>query len=134
MGSYLEVNDTLQLTKEQGFPTAILDYEKHLQKPILLSDVSDTLFEFRDKPNARIFHLDPVRVYLVHNIDGKWLFWGRVLIQSQTISKKLVPGSAWKEGDWLTSGTYKIIDLYDPDYQKTFTTREAPPDRNFFLP
>jgi len=32
MGSYIEFNDTLQLTTEQGFP-AELDLEKHLQEP-----------------------------------------------------------------------------------------------------
>jgi hypothetical protein len=50
-----------------------------------------------------------------------------------TIYKKLDADGKWKEEDWLTSGTYKIIDVYDPEYQKTFTLHEAPPDRNFFL-
>src|SRR4029077_5974747 len=133
MGSLIEINDTLQLTTEQGFPADLLDRESHCKKPVRLQDVANTLFTFRDKPNPRIFQLDPVRVYFVHNIDGKWLFWGRVFIQSETISKKLAPDGSWKEGDWITSGTYKIIDIYDPDYQKVFTTHEAPPGMNYFV-
>jgi hypothetical protein len=132
MGSYVEINDTLQLTTEQGFPVHLLDLAKHVKSPIKLSDVQDILFEFKDKPSARIFQLDPVRVYYVHNINEKWLFWGRVFIQSETIYKKLGADGKWKEGEWLTSGTYKIIDIYNPEYQKAFTLHEAPPDRNYF--
>ena len=132
MGSMVEINDTLQLTTEQGFPADLLDLKKHQKTPIKLSAVQGKIFEFKDKPSARIFQLDPVRVYYVHNIDGKWLFWGRVFIQSLTIYKNVDAKGNWKEGDWLTSGTYKIIDIYDPSYQKTFTLHEAPPDRNYF--
>lgn len=132
MGSMVEINDTLQLTTEQGFPSDLLDLKKHQKNPVKLSAVKDTVFEFKDKPSARIFQLDPVRVYYVHNINGKWLFWGRVFIQSETIYKNVDAKGNWKEGDWLTSGTYKIIDIYDPKYQKEFTLHEAPPDRNYF--
>jgi hypothetical protein len=128
----VEINDTLQLTTEQGFPADLLDLKKHQKKPIKLNDVQGKIFEFKDKASARIFQLDPVRVYYVHNIKGKWLFWGRVFIQSLTIYKNVDAKGNWKEGDWLTSGTYKIIDIYDPSYQKTFTLHEAPPDRNYF--
>jgi hypothetical protein len=128
----IEVNDTLQLTIEQGFPADLLSRERHCKKPVLLSEVADKLFEFRSKPNARIFQLDPVRVYFVHNIDDKWLFWGHAMIQSLTITKKLGPAAQWNEGDWVTSGTYKITEIYDPAYQKAFTLSEAPPDRNYF--
>lgn len=38
MGSYVEMNDTLQITAEQGFPSA-LDLETHLKQPIKLSAV-----------------------------------------------------------------------------------------------
>lgn len=132
MGSYVEINDTLQLTAEQGFPLDLFDLERHRSKPVTLEDVKGKLFSFEDKPSARLFQLDPVRVYYVHNINGKWLFWGRVVIESQTIHKKLNADGSWTEGAWLTSGTYRIIDVYPPDYQYTFTRHEAPPDRNFF--
>jgi hypothetical protein len=132
MGSMIEINDTLQLTTEQGFPVNILSRERHCKTPVLLGDVADEVFEFQSKPNPRIFQLDPVRVYFVHNIDDKWLFWGHAMIQSLTINKNLGPAAQWKEGDWVTSGTYKITEIYDPDYQKVFTMSEAPPDRNYF--
>ena len=74
-----------------------------------------------------------MRVYYVHNIDGKWLFWGRVFIQTLKIEKMLQKDGCWKEGDWMTSGTYKIVDIYDPVYQETFTRHEAPPGRQFRL-
>lgn len=132
MGSMIEINDTLQLTTEQGFPADVLDRQRHSQKPITLKDVADKIFEFHGKPNARIFQMDPVRVYYVHNINEKWLFWGRILIQTLSITKKLGTDESWKEGDWETSGTYRIMDVYDPDYQKTFTVHEAPKGKNYF--
>lgn len=132
MGTFIEINDTLQLTTEQGFPAHIFDYALHSRNPIQLSAVRNQLFEFRDKPSARIFQLDPVRVYFVHNIDGKWLFWGHVLIQSLSITKKIALDGSWNGKDWVTAGTYRVVDVYEPAYQKTFTLREAPFDRNYF--
>ncbi len=46
MGSFIEINDTLRLTKAQGFPTE-LDLARHLSEPYNLAD-------------AR----------------GKWVYWG----------------------------------------------------------
>ncbi|NMH89917.1 hypothetical protein [Flavivirga algicola] len=132
MGSFVEINDTLQLTTEQGFPVHVFDLEKHQKTPITLKDVEGMVFEFKDKPSARIFQLDPVRVYFVHNIDGKWLFWGRVLIQSQHIQKVLNSDGSWDGESWKTSGTYTILNVYDPEYQHTFTLNEAPDDRNYY--
>lgn len=132
MGSKLEVNDTLQLTVEQGFPAEIFDLQKHLVKPISVADVADKIFQFHDKKDARMFHLDPVRVFFVQNIGGKWLFWGKIYIQSQAISKKLEADGTWKNGNWVTSGTYKVIDVYEPDYQRLFTIREALPGASYF--
>jgi hypothetical protein len=132
MGSSVEMNDTLQLTAEQDFPADILDRDAHCKHPVRTEDVAGTLFAFKDKPNPRIFQLDPVRVYFVQNILGKWLFWGRIYVQGQRIDKRLAPDGSWKVGDWVTSGTYKIIDIYDPDYQMIFTRREAPPGLGYF--
>ena len=132
MGSMIEINDTLQLTADQGFPADILDRGAHCKQPVQLGDVAGRLFSFKDKPNPRLFQLDPVRVYFVQNIRAKWLFWGRIYLQSQKIEKKLAPDGSWKEGDWVTSGTYKIIDVYDPNYQKLFTCHEAPAGLNYF--
>ena len=132
MGSFIEINDTLQITKEQGFPSDILDLNKHLQHPILLSEVEGLIFSFHKKERARLFHLDPVRVFLVQNINNKWLFWGKALIVSQTITKKLEIDGSWKEGNWETSGSYKIIEIYEPVYQELFTRRESIPGKSYF--
>lgn len=142
MGTMVEINDTLQLTTEQGFPADVLDLAKHRKKPITLKAVQGRTFAFSDKPSARMFQLDPVRVYYVHNIKGKWLFWGRVLVQTLAIRKNLdargkpiVAGTSVEPAPaWLTSGTYTIMDIYDPVYQEAFTRHEAPPDRNYFIP
>lgn len=132
MGSGIEVNDTLNLSNEQGFPCDVFDLAAHIARPIVLADVRERIFSFSDKPDARIFHLDPVRVFLVQNLGGKWLFWGKVLMQSQTIYKNEVAGAEWRPGDWMTSGTYKVIDVFEPEYQKVFTMRESPPGKSFY--
>ena len=40
MGSSIEINDTLQVTTEQGFPADVFDLAKHLKTPIKLGDVA----------------------------------------------------------------------------------------------
>lgn len=130
MGKYLEVNDTLQITKEQGFPISVFDLEKHRRDPVTVEDVKGKLFSFHSKPRARVFHLEPVRIFLVQNINGKWLFWGHAQIQSQEIVKVLGEDGAWT-GDWQTNGTYIVDDVYEPDYQETFTKCESPPGRSY---
>lgn len=132
MGSIIEINDTLQITADQGFPSTLLSLEKHLKEPITLSEVKGKVFSFAKKDRARIYQGDPVRVYLVQNIDGKWLFWGKIYIQSQTISKKLDAQGNWLADQWETSGTFIIVDLYEPLYQREFTIRESPPGMSFF--
>jgi len=124
MGSFIEINDTLQITTEQGFPEAILNLEKHRNSPIKLEDMTDQIFEFH-KPDARIYHLPPTRCFLVHNIVGKWLYWGKILILEQTIN------SSSKDAQ-ITSGKYKIIDIYDPEYQVQITKHETPAGKSYF--
>ena len=132
MGSYLEINDTLQITTAQGFPADLLALEKHRKDPITIEAVKGRVFAFAKKSGARIFQLDPVRVFLVHNIDGKWLYWGKVLIQWQRIDKKFGDDGNWTEDDWETSGTYVIVDIYEPAYQEAFTRRESPKGQSYF--
>lgn len=134
MGCFYELNDTLLLTKDQGFPSEFLNIERHRKTPVTLKDVEGSIFSFRNKPAARAFQLDPVRVYLFEQTENdKWLGWGRAFIQSLTIERKkeLPPTDptgpiSFKAGDWLTSGTFRIIEIYDPEYQKIFTAHEAP--------
>lgn len=132
MGSNLELNDTLLITAEQGFPSDLLKRDDHVRKPVRLEDVANKTFKFCEKDGARIFHLDPVRVYLVENVDGKWIFWGKAFVLSQTIEKKLESDGSWKQGNWVTSGTFKIVDLFEPDYQEAFSRRECPPGKSYF--
>lgn len=125
MGSTLEINDTLQLTRAQGFPGDVLDFETHRRTPITAHSLAGRLFAFHGKEGVRYFHTDPVRVYLVENIDGKWRFWGKALVQSFTVAKDA-------EGRWATAGTYTIAEVFAPDYQRLFTIGESPKGKSWF--
>ena len=107
MGSFIELNDTLQITKDQGFPPE-LDLAKHLQTPFTAEDFKDKIFEFHNKPDVRIYKLPPVRNFFVENRDGKWIYWGLIHIVETTCDyvKK------------TTSGKYKIIYINTPDEMK----------------
>lgn len=126
MGSYIELNDTLQITTEQGFPEDILNLLKHQSNPIKLEDVSDKIFEFHNKPKARIYHLPPTRCFLVQNVNGKWLYWGKIIMIEQTISNDSATGTQ------NTSGKYKIIEIYDPEYQIQITKHETSEGLSYF--
>jgi hypothetical protein len=107
MGSFIEINDTLQITTKQGFPEK-LNYAKHKIKPFTADDFKDKIFEFKDKPKIRIYKLPPVRNFLVQNIGGKWLYWGLVHILE-------VHHDNIKQ---TTSGKFKIIYIYTPEEMK----------------
>ncbi len=107
MGSMIETNDTLQITTEQGFPEE-LDLKKHKLDPFKAEDFKDKIFEFKDKPKIRIYHAPPVRNFLVHNINGKWLYWGLVhIIETKHDYIKQT-----------TSGKFKIKYIYTPEEMK----------------
>jgi len=107
MASFIEINDTLQLTKEQGFP-AELDVERHLKTPYNLGDFNGKVFEFKNKPEIRIYKIPPVRNFLVENRDGKWIYWGLIHVLEITHDY----------ANKTTSGKFKIIYLYSPDEMK----------------
>lgn len=107
MGSFIEINDTLQISKEQGFPEE-LDYEQHKIKPFQDCDFEGKIFEFKDKPKVRIYKLPPVRNFLAQNIDGKWLYWGLIHVL------EVVHDNIKK----TTSGKFKIIHIYSPEEMK----------------
>ena len=121
MGSYIELNDTLQLTAAQGFPKELV-LEKHLKKPFTAGDFRGKIFQFKDKPNVRIFHPAPNRVFLVHNINGKWLYWGHCQIIEQTIhsDKK------------TTSGKFIITKIYTAEHQKSMSIYEVDQGKEYF--
>lgn len=107
MGSFIETNDTLQLTLEQGFPKE-LDYSKHVLTPLNAKDFEGKIFEFINKPKVRIYHMPPVRNFLVQNINGKWLYWG--LIHIIEITHDTV--------NQTTSGKFKILYINTPEEMK----------------
>ena len=45
MGSIIEINDTLAITKAQGFPQE-LDIAAHIKKPFRSEDFKDRIFEY----------------------------------------------------------------------------------------
>jgi len=125
MGSLLEFNDTLQITKEQGFPSDVLDLEQHKTTPIKLEDVKDLIFEFHSKKGKRVYHSPPTRAWLAENREGKWIYWGHVFILEQTFYFD-------ETGEINTRGKYQIVKLYDPEYQLITTQREAPFGNSYF--
>lgn len=122
MGSFIELNDTLQITTEQGFPEELV-LEKHQANPFKTEDFEGQIFEFKDKPDMRIYHPDPIRCFLVHNIDGRWLYWGHCKIIEQTID-------AIKK---TTSGKFKITQIYSPEHQRNMSTYEVNPGNEFIF-
>lgn len=127
MGSFIEINDTLLLTTAQGFPAALLDVEQHQQTPITLAQVQGQVFTFQ-KSSARLYHKDPVRLFLVQKIEGKWLFWGHALLQSQSIEKQEAVG----DDVWCTKGSFIISKIYAPAYQRLATLNETPGGLSYF--
>lgn len=122
MGSFIELNDTLRITKEQGFP-AELDLDTHLKTPYTLDDVAGKVFTFRGKPDIRVYKLPPVRNFLVQEIDGTWVYWGLCFVES------LNHDNLKKE----TSGTFRIIRLNSPQEMKqAFSLIDTRPELNYF--
>src|SRR3989344_2740030 len=107
MGSMIEMNDTLQITREQGFPVE-LDLEKHLQNPLKAEDFADRVFEFKDKKEIRVYQIPPVRNFLAENRGGKWIYWGLVHITQLTYDYE----------HKITSGKFKIIYINTPEEMK----------------
>jgi hypothetical protein len=139
MGCFYELNDTLLISSKQGFPSEVLNYDRHATQPVKLEEVEGQLFHFHSKSGARAYQLHPVRVYLVEKTEqGEWLFWGKALIQSLNIEHQ--PGGdeastssvQFDPEHWQTSGTFKIIEIYDPAFQKVFTNHESPEGMSFF--
>ena len=122
MGSQIKLNDTLQITTEQGFPEGTLNLEKHKQQPVALDAVKEIVFEFKNKSGPRIYQIPPTRCFLVHNINGKWLYWGKVRVIEQTINSETN----------TTSGKFKIIEIYTPKYQEEITKHECPEGTSYF--
>lgn len=100
MGSAIEINDTLKLTREEGLPE-----RTHVGLE----------FQF-SKPDRRLFHLKPVRVFLVEEIEGKWNFIGQALIHELTIDAERNE----------TRGRAEITKIYPRDYARQMNQHDAP--------
>lgn len=107
MGSIIELNDTLQITKEQGFPNEV-NLEKHKQKPLTAKDFKGKIFSFRNKQGIRIYKSPPVRNFFVENRNGKWIYWG--LVHITEIHHDYTNNT--------TSGKFKITYIYTPEEMK----------------
>lgn len=122
MGSMIEINDTLRISREQGFP-AELDLETHLADPFTLAAVEGKIFTFTSKPNIRVYKQPPVRNFLVEDVDGKWVYWGKCHILE--ITHDYVNNE--------TSGKYKIISINSPeDMKKAFELVDLVSENNYF--
>ncbi|MDP1694188.1 MAG: hypothetical protein Q8L34_01485 [Candidatus Woesearchaeota archaeon] len=120
MGSQIEFNDTLKISKARGFPVG-LNLEDHLKTPAESQRFVGRTFTFWN-PGERIYPRPPTRVFLVEEMPkGDWLYWGHVHIVRQT----MIAGK--------TSGDFKIVKIYDPEYQRLMTKNEAPEGKSYFL-
>jgi hypothetical protein len=70
----------------------------------------------------RLFHLPPVRVFLVHQINGKWKYIGHALIIEQTINSR----------NNTTSGIFKITKIYEEEYARLASVNEAPQGKSYY--
>ena len=121
MGGKLITNDTLQITREQGFP-AELKLSEHLKAPIALASVKSKLFTFI-KPELRFYQPYGIRVALVENIGGKWVYWGMIFVHQITLDYRKN----------TTSGIFEIVDIFPPERMKeAFAMRDARPEFDYF--
>lgn len=122
MGSFIEINDTLRITAEQGFPSE-LELQSHLKNPYSLEAVAGKLFKFQAKPDIRVYKIPPVRNFLVQEFDGKWVYWGWCLVKSV-------------EHDYVkmqTAGSFEIIRINTPEEMKLmFKMFDTRPELNYF--
>lgn len=105
MGSCIEINDTLKLKRGAGFPADLRESGEY----------GFTL------PGRRLFHLKPVRVFLVEEIDGKWNFAGQAMVLEQTID-------AVRDE---TRGRFQVTRLYPPDHVERMNRHEAPAGKGY---
>lgn len=107
MWSFVEINDTLQITYEQWFPK-ILDVTQHFSSPFTAQAFVWQTFSFTNKPKIRNYQQPPVRNFLVHNLDGKRIYRGTIHILEITHDYVNI----------TTSWTFKIEYIYTPDEMK----------------
>lgn len=121
MGGKFICNDTLRISKAQGFPE-FLSLEKHLNTPYSLEELKGKVFSFT-KPDLRIYQPMPIRVSWVEDIDGKWVYWGMIEVMQTTLDFEKN----------TTSGTYKIVKLFNPEQMRAyFDMKDGVEKNNYF--
>ena len=106
MGTQFIHNDSLQITREQGFPKELV-YEK----------------QFHDKQGLRFYQAQPTRNFLIENRDGKFLYWGLVYILELHLDYM----------KQIASGKFKIIYINTPEeMKKAYDLIDRRPEMNFF--
>lgn len=105
MGSAIEINDTLKLPKGDGFPAEVAVGSRH---PFRIA-------------GRRLYHLAPVRVFLVEEVDGRWNYVGHAMIHVLTIDATLNQ----------TSGEFEVVSLYAPEHRRLINAYEAPAGKAF---
>ena len=123
MGSQIEINDTLQLTREQGFPSGLV-LEEHFKNPLKVEDFSERIFEFKNKDGIRVFQIPPVRNFLVENRNNKWIYWGLCHVIETTCDYT----------NKTTSGKFKIIYINTPEeMKKAHELIDRDQETNYFI-
>ena len=89
MGSNIEFNDTLKMDGSQ-FPGDIREGQEYFFK----------------REGRRLYHLYPVRVFLVREEAGKWFYIGHAQVIEQTINAL----------ENYTSGKFLVTKLYSKEY------------------
>jgi hypothetical protein len=100
MGSIIEINDTLKLTHDEGMP---------------FIPEEGKVYEFC-KSDRRLFHLKPVRVFLVEEREDKWNFIGQAQVIELTIDAEKNE----------TRGKFVISKIYPRDYAMLLNKYDAP--------
>ena len=119
MGSAIEINDTLKISKERGFPIDLV-LEDYVNNPKSSEICMGVIFSFWNN-DERLYHRPPIRVFLVEEMpDGKWLYWGNAVMLEQTL----------RSGK--TEGLYRITKIYQPDFQRQITVEESPVGKSYF--
>lgn len=103
MGSQIEINDTLKLTRLEGLPA---------------EPCEGAVYEFR-KRGRRLYHLAPARVFLVEETGVGWNYLGHAHVLELTLDA---------EQD-ETRGRYRVVALYPRDYALLVNRHEAPAGR-----
>lgn len=121
MGGKFIINDTLRISKDQGFPSH-LNVENHLRSPYADSDIVGKIFTFT-KPELRLYQPYPIRVSWVEDVEGKWVYWGMITILQTTLDFEKNK----------TSGTYRVVKLFSPQGMKDyFDMKDGVEPNNYF--